>query len=104
MNRFKKLKFFDSKNMVFDTSNDTMTNGRNHNDNAFATNKVNIIRKGIVPIPKAYKQWVMMETASLSEHKQRHMTSRKKAQFESRLWSDHRPIYFDVDVGGGGVT
>ena len=98
MNKFKNLRFYKDM-MLLDTHLDTMTNGKSHNDNAFVTSNVKIVHSGIVPVPKAHKHWVMMELASLSEYKKRSnaMTRRARSQFESRIWSDHRPIYFDVD-------
>ena len=97
MNKFKSLRFYKDM-MLLDTHLDTMTNGKSHNDNAFVTSNVKIVHSGIVPVPKAHKHWVMMELASLSEYKKRSnaMTRRARSQFESRIWSDHRPIYIDI--------
>eukprot|EP00938_MAST-03A_sp_MAST-3A-sp1_P006751 g6751.t1 len=96
MNKFKSLRFYKDM-MLLDTHLDTMTNGKSHNDNAFVTSNVKIVHSGIVPVPKAHKHWVMMELASLSEYKKRNtMTRRARSQFESRIWSDHRPIYIDI--------
>ena len=97
MNKMKHLSFYKDM-MVLDTQLPTMTSGKRHNDNAFATSNVKIVNSRIVPVPDARKQWVKMECAALSENNKKNhmMTRRARSQFESRLWSDHRPIYLDI--------